>query len=65
MRESRVPNSIIHFKCLEEMGFILTADGDNAVKVRVDGYEAIEIDAACNYLDTFCIDRENHSRNWV
>lgn len=47
------------------MGFILTADGDNAVKVRVDGYEAIEIDAACNYLDTFCIDRENHSRNWV
>lgn len=64
LRETRVPWVIPAMRILERLGFIVTADGFDAIKIRVEGYEAIDTnEGVC--LETFCIDRGVHSRDWV
>ena len=46
------------FSQLESKGFILTCDDFKGVLLRVEGYEISETDG--NYLETFCIKREEH-----
>jgi len=65
LKENRVPHTIKHFRCLEELGFITTADGDDAVKVRVNGYDIMEMAGIPEGMDTFCIDREEHKAQWL
>lgn len=68
LRENRVPGVIKHFKSLEKMGFITTADGPDAVTVRVNGYDVIlmdEVDDQRECIDTFCLDREKHKSSWL
>lgn len=64
LKETRIPNAIKHFRCLEELGFISTADGDDAVKVRVNGYDVLEMEDMEGGVDTFCINREEHKQQW-
>lgn len=65
LRENRVPGIIKHFKSLENMGFITTVDGPEAVTVRVNGYDVIELEDEEMCLDTFCLDREKHESSWL
>lgn len=65
LKETKIPWTISHFRNLEKLGFISTSDGPDAVNVRVNGYGIIEIDDEEMCLDTFCIDREEHSKLWV
>lgn len=63
LRETRVPWTIPQFRNLEILGFISTADGQDGVIVRVNGYDIIEDGDLC--LDTFCLDREEHKSSWI
>ena len=58
MRETRVPWCIPHFKNLEIMGYVLSADAPE-ILVRVNGYDIIELEEN-ECLETFCMDREKH-----
>ena len=65
LNESRVPSIIQHLRNLEMFGYITTADGEDAVKLRVNGYDIIEIENENRCLDTFCINREEHFSSWL
>jgi hypothetical protein len=65
LRENRVPGVIKHFRNLEKMGFISTADGPDSVVVRVNGYDIILVEEQEMCLDTFCLDREKHQSEWL
>ena len=64
LRESKVPWVIPQFKLLEKLGYILTADSEDGVKVRVNGYDVLEMEDHPDYKDTFCLDREAHFESW-
>lgn len=63
LREERVPGVIRFFRQLEQHGYILTADGEEAVRVRVNGYGVINENEVL--LDSFCLDREAHHEDWI
>jgi hypothetical protein len=65
VKENRVPGVIKHFRSLEKLGYISTADGPDAVSIRVNGYDIIEVEKEKMCLDTFCLDREKHSSSWL
>jgi len=63
LRETRIPDTIKYMKYLEELGYITTADGLEGVKVRVNGYDVME--ANNDFLETFCLQRQEHQSEWV
>lgn len=65
LRETRVPWCIPAFRLLEKLGYITTADGLEAIRIRVEGYDVIEDEINGMCLETFCIDRDGHSSRWV
>lgn len=65
LRENRVPGIIKHFRNLEKLGFISTADGPDAVSIIVNGYDIVEVDTDQICVDTFCLDRSKHESSWI
>lgn len=61
-REWRIPDSAKTFRMLESKGFIASADGDDAVRLRINGYLTIETEKGP--IDTYCIKREEHGHDW-
>lgn len=64
LRETHVPQAIKHFKHLESLGFITTADGLESVSVRVNGYDIVHTDEEEVCLNAFCLDANRHSDSW-
>jgi len=60
-----VPWTIAQFRNLEKMGYISTNDGLDAIDIRVNGYDILEVEEERMCLETFCIDREKHSTSWL
>lgn len=63
LRETRVPMMVPHLNRLEKLGYILTADGQNAIQVRVNGCDVMDIESMS--YETFCIDRKSHKNKWA
>jgi hypothetical protein len=68
-REERVPTIVPHTRKLEEMGYMATADGGEAVRVIVLGRQKKKMNwqpygaAKENLFDTFCIARVEHGND--
>lgn len=65
MNEEHISSTLSSTILLEELGYITTCDRSPAVMVRVNGYDVVDVPEKQVCLETFCLDREKHSDEWM